>query len=264
MTLLKTLSLSIGLTAISVATLSAAIVTTPSTDATALATGLAGAGVVISNAQILGQAEVGTFTGGSAAGIGFESGVILTTGLLSCVPGPNTSQSCSGDGVGSELSFDFTTATGSLFFTYTFGSEEYNEFVGSGFNDGFELLLTGPTGTQNIAVLPDGTVVTINSVNNSINSAFYRDNDSGAIDAQYDGFTTVLQASALNLTAGQVYNFRFRVFDVGDSSYDSGVFLQAGSFSGEPTIPEPSTYALCSGGLALAAFLRCRRVGKGK
>jgi hypothetical protein len=228
-----------------------------------LANVLVGSGITVSNAVLAGDgAEAGTFTGGNSAGLGFDSGVVLTTGALSCIPGPNSTSSCTGPGRTSSLSFDFTSNTGQVFFQFVFGSEEYNEWVGSQFNDEFDLLLNG----VNIALVPGGGgVVSVNNVNCISNAAYYRNNiAAGAspncpnlgLDVQYDGLTTVLTASG-NLNAG-VNTFTFAIRDVSDAQWDSGVFIRAGSFSSNP-IPEPGSLALVAGSLLGLGFMRRRK-----
>ena len=231
-----------------------------------LATAIAGTGITVSNVTYSGATTTasGTFTNGAST-VGFGSGVVLTTGTVGCIPGPNTSGSCTGGGTTTSLKFDFISATGKLFFNYVFGSEEYNEFVGSGFNDEFQLLLNG----TNIALLPGvGGVVSINNVNCNSNSAYYRNNSTGGstgcanqgLNIQYDGLTTALNASA-DVVAGSTNVFEFLIFDRGDTSYDSGVFIQAGTFSGVDPNPVslPGTLALLGAGLAALGATRRRQ-----
>jgi hypothetical protein len=66
----------------------------PGLTPTQLAAALVGTGVTVSNAQFTGvNGAGGTFSGGgtgAGATIGFDTGVILSSGAIGSVPGPNT------------------------------------------------------------------------------------------------------------------------------------------------------------------------------
>lgn len=168
-----------------------------------------------------------------------DSPMVKTAQLNALIPGYTTHDA-------SVLDIVFTTETGNLFFNFVFASEEYNEWVGSSYNDVFGFFIDG----VNIALLPNGSPVSINNVNLGANSAYYIDNTGNIkFDTQYDGFTTVLTAQALGLGAG-AHTISLQIADAGDYVLDSAIFLQAGSFSGtNPAVPEPGTMLLLGAGL---------------
>lgn len=241
-----------------------ALSVTPNGSGTDLVNAILGGGIAASNITYTGAAAAsGTFSGGIASGLGIDTGIILTSGSATNAIGPNDSGSITtinnlpGDAnlnslIGattldaSVLEFDFTSAGGDLFFNYVFGSDEYNEWVGSAYNDVFGFFLDG----VNIALIPGtSTPVAINTVNLGSNSGYYNDNPGGT-GTQYDGFTDVFTATALGLSAG-THHIKLAIADTADYSWDSGVFIQAGSFSDQPTaaVPEPSTFLLLGSAL---------------
>ena len=231
---------------------------------------LLGSGISVSNVTFNGSAsnaemvrdQVGHFLNGNATNIGLNNGVILSTGKATVAIGPNNSGNKTlvtslPIGVDPDLSaiasgtintkavleFDFVSTGNTVSFNFVFASEEYLEYVGSSFNDVFGFFLSGPgiTGpftnnAKNIALIPStSSPIAINNVNSTSNPAFYINNGSGGTPTinstiQFDGFTTVLTANS-NVQCGETYHIKLAISNVGDSSIDSAVFLQAGSFT---------------------------------
>ncbi|MGM3308259.1 choice-of-anchor L domain-containing protein [Anabaena sp. WFMT] len=192
---------------------------------------------------------------------GLGSGVVLSTGNVVDVVGPNdtssktTNYGTAGDTAGSfdlaqlDISFFADNTVSNVFFEYVFGSEEFLEFAGSQFNDSFELLLNG----TNLALLANTNPVTINNLANSPTGPFdpaYINNIGN--DTQLDGYTTNLTfQGAVNKNA--VNTLSIKIKDVGDSALDSAVFLKGGSISVVPPQPVPEPASLI-GILGLGAF----------
>lgn len=250
-------------------------------DANTLANIISGSGVTISGAKYNGAPLAsGTFTGGSSAGIGIDTGIILTTGNAKDAEGPNNADGTTIDNPtggdpelsalingattndAASLTLDFTTTGGDLFFNYVFASEEYNEYVNSSYNDVFGFFLDG----NNIALIPGTTTpVSINNVNggkpfgaNAKNPQFYNNNDPNdpgppSFNIEYDGFTKVFQAQALNLKPG-THTIKLAIADAGDSGLDSAVFIQGGSFSDVPATPIPFEFSPSFGLLVLGIW----------
>jgi Ca2+-binding RTX toxin-like protein len=232
--------------------------------ATTLAQSLAGGGVTVSNATFTGSTRAGgSFTGGTG-NVGPASGVVLGSGKVqtkagdttcsSGVEGPNdchennaggdneTSLGQPGDANlntlsgqttfdASILEFDFVPTTGIIQFSYVFGSEEYNDFVNSGVNDSFGFFIN----STNCAVVSGTTTpVTIDTINLGAHPELFRNNvpaddvTPAPIDSELDGLTTVLTCSA-SVNSGVTNHAKLAIADAGDSIFDSGVFIQAGS-----------------------------------
>lgn len=258
-------------------------------DATQLLQMLLGQGVEVTNVTSSGLLasenpdiwQAGKFFNGSEAGLGVDSGLLLTTGNALLAIGPNDQ---SGDGLGTPnpgdpdlqaiagvvtndaciLEFDFVPMYDTIAFRYSFASEEYNDYVNGGVNDVFAFFITGPNPSGgiynkfNIALIPESSVpVSINTLNNGNNGTpspdckgngpceycqYYIDNCVFGSPVEYDGYTTVLTALA-QVVPCQTYHLKIAIADGGDESFDSGVFLEAGSLSspGIALIPNYTT-----------------------
>jgi len=222
-----------------------------------------GNNVPFSNVSYTGaQVASGSFSGGTGI-IGFEDGILLTSGSVQNVIGPNVSDGMStnngtpGDADldaitpgtldAAVLEFDFVPTTNSVSFQYVFASEEYNEYANGQFNDVFAFFLNG----TNVALVPSTTIpVSINTVNggnpfgtNSQNPQFFRNNDlgdgGGAINTELDGLTVVFSVQA-KVTPNQSNHIKLAIADVSDPNLDSVVFIRSNSFVGATPTPTPT------------------------
>jgi Fibronectin type III domain len=237
---------------------------------TQLAQDLAGEGVTVSNVSYTGaNVAAGRFQDSGSAPdliVGFDGGVILSSGSIASVVGPNASDSITtvneypGDADlegllpagqftfdATVLSFDFVPDADAISFRYVFASDEYNEYVGVGYDDVFGFFING----QNCATIDDErvSVDTINGGNPfgttdpgdgvvASNPDLYRNNDPNdpgppTINTEMDGLTTVLTCSA-SVTPDVTNTMKLAIADVGDYQYDSNVFIEAGSLTTTP------------------------------
>ena len=222
-----------------------------------LAEELLGDTVTISNVVFSGDnLQGGLFTGGTGI-IGFEEGIVLSSGNVASVTGPvntlsNTTTNFARPGdsdltqlTGDQtfdaatLEFDFVCNTSTtVSFQFVFASEEYNEFVFD-FNDSFALFLNG----QNIALVPGTTdPVTIDTVNcgtggpNGVNCGQFIDNDCETIangfpctnvETEMNGLTLVF--SAVGALQPGTNHLKIAIADALDHELDSVVFVRASS-----------------------------------
>ncbi len=236
---------------------------------------LIGQGVAVSNITFNGQPgdqvniQIGSFDG-TDCNVGISSGLVLGSGDVSFVEGPNNSGGFTGDSPGNFdtsdpdltalipgytvndwaiLEFDFVPNGDTLSFNYVWGSEEYMEWVNTSFNDVFGFFLSGPgiagpysNNAINIAQIPGTALpVTIDNVNNGSNAEYYIDNEvepdysTNDYYIQLDGFTVPLEAMAI-VQCGGSYHIKIAIADAGDTILDSAVFLEEGSFSSNSVV----------------------------
>lgn len=245
--------------------------------ATSAANNLAGSNVTTSNATFAGHPnQLATFTDGTDK-IGFEEGVAITTGNASFagtfgtgnVGDASPTGTAQGDpdlelliGGGSNvdnagvLQFDFVTTATSVAFEFVFASEEYLEYVGSGYNDAFGFFLSGPGitgpfsgGAVNLATL-GGSPISVNTVNPFSNSAYYIDNEfdnplgnplnEGNAQFAYDGLTVVMNVSYA-VQCNVPYHVKLAICNTNDNLFDSGVFIRKGTLNSPYSAPGPLT-----------------------
>ena len=165
---------------------------------------------------------------------------VISTGNAADATKPNTESSLSTqlNGLNNEQGNDLVQLSVTLkvppgtqgwFVDWKFLSEEYPEWVGSQYNDAF--LIETPfssfeisgfatiEGPYNVALDPDGNLVCVNTVGVVGMSAWK------ALGTTYDGATATLTAGAPVPAGAEIITIVFSVMDLGDSIYDTTVFL---------------------------------------
>lgn len=270
--LISSLALSLG--GLVAATPAHAIVASLNTNANALGNAVAAgsSGFTINSVTLSGHnASTGTFSNASNT-YGIGSGIMLSTGnVLDYGDGANTADNkTTGYDVGAtaaqnailsqiggatsyfdvtELTINFSTTTGSVFFKTVFGSEEYPEYVGD-FVDAFGLLVDG----QNIAFV-GGDPVNIDHpamkplAGTELNGILCP----GAVNSCSPAQTFSLSG----LDTSRTHTLTFIIGDRGDSSLDTTVYISALGGTPPAEIPLPGTLALF--GLGLLGLARARQ-----
>lgn len=211
---------------------------------------------------------IGYFTN-TNPNLAFKEGIILATNGVEFAAGPGDGPSGndtrawlgdadlnkillkngqnSGNNNASVLEFDFFATIDELSFNFIFASEEYGNYQ-CDFADVFAFILTDlTTGEEtNLAVVPNTTtpiaVTTIrdskyNSSCGSLNEEYfdkYYDEGKGILPLfnpiNYKGRTVPLKAKSV-VIPGRKYHIKLAIADYSDYSFDSAVFLEAGSFN---------------------------------
>ncbi len=223
--------------------------------------------IIVTNAQSgdFGGTELsyGTFDAIADTTFPFQSGIVLSTGRLSNVPGPNDSLSDdnapgwngdtdleialdeTGTFNATILEFSFTAITSQISFRYLFASEEYREdnpFT-CDFSDLFGFLIKPTDNSEpfrNIALVPGTTTpVKVTTVTPGIpgscpplNEGFFgqfNEINPAISPTNFNGQTAVLTATA-TITPGVNYSIKLVIADEFNPRFDSAVFLEAGSF----------------------------------
>jgi hypothetical protein len=164
---------------------------------------------------------------------------ILTSGDVSLADDPNTSEFSGADDGGSSvrgtsdldvsiLKVDLAVPANvnCMSVDFAFYSDEYPEYVGTGYNDAFIAELDDSTWTtsgsaisapDNFAFDPSNSVISINSTGATAMTA------ANAAGTTYDGATPLLRARH-TITPG-AHTLYLSIFDQGDNFYDSAAFV---------------------------------------
>jgi gliding motility-associated-like protein len=207
----------------------------------------------------------------------FENGIVLSTGRVTNVPGPNNStlsDDASNWGPDQDLEqvlgitntlnatvleFDFTPNANSIQFKYIFASEEYRENNSSTcqYSDVFAFLIKPIGGTyENIAVVPGTDIpVLVTTVLPEIpgsceaqNEEFFGSFNGTNYPINFNGQTKPLIAQT-SVDAGTTYHIKLVIADDFNFQFDSAVFLEGNSFNIGADLGEDLTgaNALCEG-----------------
>lgn len=216
-----------------------------------------GAGIILSSGNVSDYGDGPNTTGGTTTDFGTPA-TVAQEALLDPITGGPFSH---GDVTQLDITFDMEAGFDTVFFNVTFGSEEFPEFVGSSFIDGFGLYVNG----TNIASV-GGSPVNINHPDMVAAPGTELD---GVLGGSTGAFGPLVHTFSATVGDGSTGNtLTFIVADTSDRILDTTVYIsQLGGSAPPPTppsnnnaVPEPVTAALGVMGLgALGAATRRRR-----
>ena len=221
----------------------------------------------ISNVQIT-TATTGNFPDGdrsfgyfnaNGSNFPFEKGIVMSTGKLQNVPGPNTTLSdddapnwpgdpdlenalnISNTTNATIIEFDFIPNADNIQFRYLFASEEYQQGDPNTciYSDAFAFLIKPIGGAYtNIALVPGtSTPVLVTTVHSGIpgtcppiNETYFEGWNGPNVPINFNGQTKILVAQT-PVTVNQAYHIKLVIADEANYRYDSAVFLEGGSFN---------------------------------
>jgi gliding motility-associated-like protein len=164
----------------------------------------------------------------------------------------------------SVIQFDFVPLSDTVEFDYVFGSEEYLTWVNSSYNDAFGFFLSGPgisgpysNNAINVATVPNSSPalpISISTIHCGLNGAYFNCNYSsswglatscttpscsGSSGLAYNGYTDPITA-VLIVQACDTFHMKLAVSDGSDKILDTGVFIEANSFTSTGMIIAPT------------------------
>lgn len=218
--------------------------------------------VTLVSASYTGAATAsGIFSSGTTVMPGIlqtDGGVILSTGKATDITNStgNTNQSAStstnhssaGDSQLTQLAgyttydaavlqAEFIPQGDMLTMQFVFSSEEYLEYVGSGYNDVVGVWINGQ-----LAEMTIGTgAVSIDNINTTSNSNLYINNPAGGnnYNTEMDGMTVTLTIKA-PVVPNQSNTIKIGIADAGDAVYDSNLLILGNSITTTPIANDDS------------------------
>ncbi len=209
--------------------------------------------------QVGDSMSMGTFSNGTASNLPIDQGLLFTSGKLTDAIGPNDKPDTSTgwgnpghtllDDLTEQTTFDASgleiyfkaTEDATISYDFLFGSEEFDEFVGSVFNDGAGIFLSWVKGAQsdfndgfeplNIAQTIGGADLAINELanvnqNGSVSGKHYNPNPiCGDMNWEYDGSSLLTHSQEVDLVAGANYFIGIMVADATDNIFDSALAI---------------------------------------
>ena len=232
---------------------------------------LVGNGVIVSNVKfndspntITVSNQIGSFsTGSTSTNLGFGTGLIMATGGVNVAINGQREMPITGGQITNDaqlqalkpgkalhdvarLEFDFIPSSDTVKFRYVFASNEYPTAVCSNYDDVFGFFITGanPSGGNynnvNIALIPGTNLaVSINSINGGVSGGggaspcylnYTQYYHTPSQNISFHGATVPLTAWA-KVEPCTSYHIKIAICDISNEIYDSGVFLEANSFT---------------------------------
>ena len=206
-----------------------------------------GSGITIVSASYTGAASAsGTYSGGDSTAPGItpsDTGVILSTGNATDITNTSgdanintetsTAQGTAGDTdldtMSGQTTFDaavfeadFIPDGSTLTMQVVFSSEEYLEYVNSGFNDAVGIWVNG----QPAELTVGSGNISIDEINDTSNENLYVDNPASAevYNTEMDGFTVTLTLKA-PVNPGVANTIKIGIADGGDNAVDSNLLI---------------------------------------
>ncbi|MEM7742783.1 MAG: choice-of-anchor L domain-containing protein [Pseudomonadota bacterium] len=248
------------------------------TGATAIqmATTMFGDGITVLSASFSGDAAAsGIYSEGIATSPGVvpaDSGVILSTGKATDFTNASgeankrewTSTNLAGgidrdddmNAIAGMTTYDaaffeasFVPTGDTLTMQLVFSSEEYLEYVHSGFNDAVGVWVNG----QKVELTIGDGDISIDNINTGTNANLFRDNKLDSLNTEMDGVTVTLTLKA-SVIVGLENKIKIGIADAGDGIYDSALLVVANGIQ-TALIAKDDTIGVTSKGTATVDLL---------